>query len=79
MAHISPIEAHTTVQYVSVGAILFFCPLIYKTSLPLLPHRLISGCLGSYPNEEFLYTTLSDHGWSSVGGWAIAGSQPLSK
>lgn len=69
MAHISPIEVHSMVQYVPVCALLFHSLLCSDTNLAPLVIVIKSSCTASES------TKLSAYGWSSAGGWAIEGTQ----
>lgn len=81
MAHISPIESHSIVQYTSVHALLFLSLLCYPPPYPPNPGSLVADWVvivikSSCTARE--NTKLSANGWSSVGGWTMEGSWSLS-
>lgn len=84
MAHISPIEVHSMVQYVPASPLLFHSPVCSYTGLAaylpppasLAADWVVIVIKSSGTASES--TKLSAYGWSSVGGWATEGSRSLS-
>lgn len=68
MAHISPIEVHSMVQYIPVCALLSLSVLCSWSTPPLVADWVVIVIESPYTASES--TKLSANGWSSVGRWA---------